>query len=460
MKPPAHIFRQYDIRGIVGEDLFPATAQAIGHAYGTALREARGPDRTERGGVVAVGADNRFSSPELSSALASGLGEAGVDVLELGIVPTPVTYWAEHHLEADGAIQITGSHNPPEWNGIKMTMGGRPYFGRSVAALRERILSGALAEGEGQRTPASVLDGYVRDVARRFRASRPVKVVVDAGNGTGSLVAEGLLRAVGAEVVPLYCESDGSFPNHHPDPSVEENLADLVRSVREEGAEVGIAFDGDADRIGVVDERGRILPGDNLLLLFGLDLLARRGPGELLVYDVKCSQALPEAYEAGGGRALMWKTGHSFIKEKMRETGASIGGELSGHICFADEYIGTDDALYAACRLTSLLADSKRTLSELTEGFPRYVATPEIRLTVTEETKAKVVDRATRYFRARRDVVDVDGVRILFGDGWALLRASNTQPVLVARFEARSKERLGEIRAEVEGWLRGEGIDV
>lgn len=460
MKPSAHIFRQYDIRGIVGEDLSPATAQAVGRAYGTALREAQGSDRTKGGKVVAVGADNRPSSPELSHALATGLGEAGVDVLDLGTVPTPVTYWAERHLEADGAIQITGSHNPPEWNGIKMTMGGRPYFGPSIAALRERILSGDLAAGEGQRTAVPVIEEYVRDVARRFQPARSVRVVVDAGNGTGSLVAEALLRAVGAEVTPLYCESDGSFPNHHPDPAVEENLADLVRSVREEGAELGIAFDGDADRIGVVDERGRILPGDHLLLLFGLDLLARRGPGELLIYDVKCSQALPEAYESAGGRALMWKTGHSFIKEKMRETNASIGGELSGHICFRDEYIGTDDALYAACRLTALLAASKQALSELTEGFPRYVSTPEIRLTLTEEAKARVVDRATRHFRARREVVDVDGVRILFGDGWALLRASNTQPVLVARFEARSEERLGEIRAEVAGWLRGEGIDV
>ena len=460
MKPSPHIFRQYDIRGIVGEDLSSATGRAVGRAYGTALRDVRGRGRTERADVVVVGADNRPSSPGLSSALATGLGEAGVDVLDLGTVPTPVTYWAEHHLEADGAIQITGSHNPPEWNGIKMTMGGRPFFGPSITALRERIVSGDLATGGGERTAVDILEEYVRDVAGRCRADRPVKVVVDAGNGTGSLVAEALLRAVGAVVTPLYCDSDGTFPNHHPDPAVEENLADLVRSVREEGAELGIAFDGDADRIGVVDERGRILAGDLLLLLFGLDLLARRGPGELLVYDVKCSQALPEAYEAAGGTALMWKTGHAFIKEKMRETNASIGGELSGHICFRDEYIGTDDALYAACRLTAILAASTRPLSALTADFPRYVTTPEIRIALTEEAKARVVDRATRHFRARRAVVDIDGVRILFGDGWALLRASNTQPVLVARFEAQSEERLGEIRAEVEGWLRGEGIDV
>ena len=460
MEPPTQIFRQYDIRGIVGEDLLPATARAVGQAYGTALREVRGGEGGRRPGLVAVGADNRPSSPELRDALATGLTEAGADVLDLGTVPTPVTYWAEYRLGADGTIQITGSHNPPEWNGIKMTMGRRPYFGEDIAALRERIVAGTLARGKGRRKPADILDGYVEDISRRFRTSRPIRTVVDAGNGTGSLVAERLLGGIGADVIPLYCDSDGTFPNHHPDPAVEENLADLVRAVREEEADVGIAFDGDADRIGIVDEKGRILAGDLLLLLLGLDLLSRHGPGKLLVYDVKCSQALPEAFEAGGGRALMWKTGHSYIKEKMRETGAAIGGELSGHICFADDYIGTDDALYAACRLTSLLADSDRPLSELTESFPHYASTPEIRLQVTEEVKTRIVDRAAAYFRDRREVVDVDGVRILFGDGWALLRASNTQPVLVARFEARSRERLREIRGEVEGWLRGEGINV
>ena len=458
MRVPAHIFRQYDIRGIVGSDFHPETAEAVGRAYGTVLgRSAEGEPRRP---TIAVGADNRPSSPELSGALASGLASAGIDVLELGTVPTPVTYWAEQDLRTDGAIQITGSHNPPEWNGIKMTLGGKPFFGSDVTSLRDHILEEDFESGAGLRTAAEVLDRYVEDVSGRFTLARPVHLVLDCGNGAGSLVAERLLRSVGAEVTPLFCESDGTFPNHHPDPSVDENMADLIRTVGSTGADLGIAFDGDADRIGAVDGSGRIIRGDILLLLFGLDLLERRGPGQLLVYDVKCSQVLPEVYEAAGGRTLMWKTGHSFIKEKMRETGAPVGGELSGHVCFADDYIGSDDALYAACRLVSLVSSSHQSLAEMTDSLPVYVSTPEIRVELTEETRSRVVDAAIAHFGARNEVVDVDGARILFADGWALMRASNTQPVLVARFEATTEERLVEIRDEVEGWLKGQGVDV
>ena len=458
MRVPAHIFRQYDIRGIVGSDFHPETAEAVGRAYGTVLgRLAEGEPRRP---TVTVGADNRPSSPELSGALASGLASAGIDVLELGTVPTPVTYWAEQDLRTDGAIQITGSHNPPEWNGIKMMLGGKPFFGSDVTSLRDHILEEDFESGAGLRTAAEVLDRYVEDVSGRFTLARPVHLVLDCGNGAGSLVAERLLRSVGAEVTPLFCESDGTFPNHHPDPSVDENMADLIRTVGSTGADLGIAFDGDADRIGAVDGSGRIIRGDILLLLFGLDLLERRGPGQLLVYDVKCSQVLPEVYEAAGGRTLMWKTGHSFIKEKMRETGAPVGGELSGHVCFADDYIGSDDALYAACRLVSLVSSSHQSLAEMTDSLPVYVSTPEIRVELTEETRSRVVDAAIAHFGARNEVVDVDGARILFADGWALMRASNTQPVLVARFEATTEERLVEIRDEVEGWLKGQGVDV
>ena len=461
MEVPAHIFRQYDIRGIVGSDFHPEVAEAVGRAYGTVLRRSvSGIGEAEATPVVAVGADNRPSSPELAEALISGLLFAGIDVHGLGTVPTPVTYWAEKKLRTDGAIQITGSHNPPEWNGIKMTLRGRPYYGDDVTSLRDRILADDFDEGGGERQGTEVLDDYVKDVSGRFRLTRPVKVAVDCGNGTGSLVAERLLQSVGAEVVPIYCESDGTFPNHHPDPSVDENLADLIRVVREVGADLGVAFDGDADRIGAVDGRGRIIRGDVLLLLFGLDLLERRGPDQLLVYDVKCSQALPEVYEAAGGRTLMWKTGHSLIKEKMQETGAPMGGELSGHICFADEYIGSDDALYAACRLVTLVSASDQSLADRTDSFPPYVSTPEIRIEVTEETKARVVNAAVEHFGSRNEVIGVDGARILFGDGWALIRASNTQPVLVARFEARTAERLEEIQGEVEDWLKEQGIHV
>ncbi len=451
-----HIFREYDIRGIIGDDFGPEVAYAVGTAYGTVLRERTGRNAPS----VALGQDNRPSSPELSDAFARGLTSVGVQVHDVGTVPTPVVYWAEHHLGTHGAVMITGSHNPPEWNGIKMTMEGRALYGEGVRGLRDRALDGPASSEGGTVQRQDVLDAYVQDVAGPNTLSRPVKVAVDCGNGTSAVVAERLLGATGAEILPLYCESDGTFPNHHPDPTVDENLVDLVELVRREGAEAGVAFDGDGDRIGVVDETGRVVRGDVLLLLFGLDLLKRRGAGQKLVFDVKCSQVLPEVFEAHGGEAIMWKTGHSLIKERMKVEGAALGGELSGHICFADEYIGVDDALYAACRLARLLEGEKRPLSALVDELPRYESTPEIRMEVTEESKGPIVAGALDHFRERYDVIDVDGVRILFGDGWGLLRASNTQPVLVARYEAKSVERLKEIQEEVEGWLREQGVDV
>jgi len=461
MKLEAHVFREYDIRGIVGLDLSPGLVREVGRAYGTALRQALAHEADSgRPPRVAVGNDNRPSSPGLAAAMVEGLRSAGVTALVLGTVPTPVAYWSEGALEADGVIQITGSHNPPEWNGIKLTLGGRPFYGEDIQGIRRRIQEGDYLTGAGEERSEPVLDRYVDDLAGRIRLERPVRAVVDCGNGVGAVVAVRLLERIGVQVTPLFCESDGTFPNHHPDPTVDENLEDLIRTVRETDAEVGIAFDGDADRIGVVDDRGRIVRGDILLLLFGLDLLARRGPGHLLIHDVKCSQLVPDLYEEAGGRSLMWKTGHSLIKEKMRETGALLGGELSGHICFADEFIGSDDALYAACRLVRLIAELPGSFSEHVSGIPVFASTPEIRIEVTEESKARIVRRAVEYFRSRHDVVDVDGVRILFGDGWGLLRSSNTQPVIVARFEARTPERLAEIQAEVMGWLAKQGVHV
>jgi phosphomannomutase/phosphoglucomutase len=451
-----HIFREYDIRGVVGKDLDADVALHVGRAYATHLRSLV-PDHTPR---VAVGHDNRPSSPDLVDGLVRGLTSAGVDVVDIGMAPTPMVYWAEKTLETDGGIQITGSHNPPEYNGIKMTALGRALYGDTIQGLRERIERDALDSGSGTRSHRDVTDDYVEDVAGRFDLARPLDVVIDCGNGTGALVAERLFNRLGARVTPLYCESDGTFPNHHPDPTVDEYIADMIAEVRSSEAEVGIAFDGDADRLGAVDEHGSVVRGDILLLIFGLDLLARRGPGQKLVFDVKCSQALPEVFSAAGGEPIMWKTGHSLMKEKMRETGAPIGGELSGHICFADNYFGFDDALYDACRLVDLLARSDRSLSQMVADFPTYVSTPELRIEVTEETKFTIVERAQAHFRERYEVIDVDGARVLFGDGWGLLRASNTQPVIVARFEARSAERLAEIREEVGRWLGTQGVDV
>jgi len=358
-----------------------------------------------------------------------------------------------------GALQVTGSHNPSDWNGIKMTRQTRSLHGAEVQALRRTIEDGAFEAGEGRRIPTPVLDRYVKDMVARLGPIDPLKVVVDCGNGTGSVVAPELLKALGVEVIPLYCESDGTFPNHHPDPTVDENLVDLMARVREEGAAFGVAFDGDADRIGVVDDQGRVIRADLLLLLFGLDLLERRGPDQLLIFDVKCSQVLPDVYEEAGGRTLMWKTGHSLMKEKMRETGAPLAGELSGHICFgADEYLGMDDALFCAGWLARMEAGAREPLSARIDRFPRTVSTPEIRLDVTETLKREVVERALERFSGNHEVITVDGARIRFPDGWALIRASNTQPVLVLRFEAASEEGLREIRGVVEGWLAEQGV--
>ena len=451
-----HVFREYDIRGVVGEDIDPGVAEAVGRAYGSELRARLAESRPR----VAVGEDNRPSSPAMRAGLVRGLRAAGCDVLQLGTVPTPVTYFSEYEFAAGGAVQITGSHNPPEYNGIKMTMGKGSVHGDLIRRLLGRIRAGDLATGAGSLETAYPLPAYVADVAGRFRPTRPVKAVVDCGNGAGSVVAVDLLRAAGMEVVPLYCESDGTFPNHHPDPTVDECVQDLIAAVRSHGAEVGIGFDGDADRIGVVDEKGGIVRGDVLLLLFGLDLLRRRGPGQTLVFDVKCSQVLSEEFERAGGVPVMWKTGHSLIKEKMRETGAPLAGELSGHICFADGYYGFDDALYAACRLGALLAASDRPLSEMAGALPAYASTPELRIEVGEEDKFGLVERAREHFSARYDVIAVDGVRVMFGDGWGLIRASNTQPVIVARYEAGTPARLGEIRETMEKWLRGQGVSI
>ena len=454
MKP--HIFRQYDIRGIVGEDLDAGVTEAVGQAFASMVRAATG----KKAPKVAVGNDNRLTSPELVRGLVKGIRAAGVDVLEVGTVPTPVLYWSEATFGTDAGVQITGSHNPPEWNGIKMSLGRSALYGGAIQEIRERIVNGDMEKGAGSHERVEVLDRYVTDISERLPLTRPMKVAVDCGNGVGSLVAVQLLEAIGAEVTPLFCDSDGTFPNHHPDPTVDENLEDLIHAVRGSPHDLGVAFDGDADRLGAVDENGKIVRGDVLLLIYGLDLLEKLGPGQKLIFDVKCSQVLPEVFAAAGGEPIMWKTGHSLIKRKMKETGALLAGELSGHIMVADDYFGFDDALYDACRLISILSRSGRSLSETVSEFPVYVSTPELRIDVSEEQKWSVVDEAVAHFKRSHDVIDVDGARVLFGDGWALLRASNTQPAIVARFEAKSRERLEEIKEEVAGWLRTRGVSL
>jgi phosphomannomutase / phosphoglucomutase len=449
------IFRQYDIRGIVGRDLDQEVAMLVGRAYGTHLREQGSP------GAVAVGRDNRPSGAMLRDALIHGITSTGHDVIDIDVVPTPLLYWSLHHLPVVGGIQITGSHNPPEYNGFKLSVGTTSMHGEDIQQLYRIIERGQYTKGEGRVRHEAVIDRYLDDVVERVGPlSRPLRVVLDCGNGAGALVGPQLLRRLGVHLTSLFCESDGTFPNHHPDPTVVENLAEIIAAVREHRADIGIAFDGDADRIGVIDERGEIVWGDHVLILYARDVLARTGKGQAVIFDVKCSQALPDAIAAAGGRPIMWKTGHSLIKDKMKAEHAPIAGEMSGHMFFEEGFYGHDDAIYGAARLLRILADANASVSGLLADVPRFVSTPEIRVEVEEERKFGIVEDAVKHFRARHDVIDVDGVRVLFGDGWGLVRASNTQPVLVMRFEARSAERLAEIRDEFETWMRAQGVAV
>ena len=457
MSVSSSIFRQYDVRGIVGRDLTGEVAYGIGRGYAAYL--------AERGivGAVAVGRDNRPSGDALRDELVRGLTECGVDVVDVGVVPTPLLYWALHHEPVVGGIQITGSHNPPEYNGFKMCVGTGSMHGAAIQQLYNLIVADVFPAGKGTVRHAAVIDRYVTDIVQRIgRIARPdgtpLRVVYDCGNGAGALVAPQLMTALGVEAIGLFTESDGTFPNHHPDPTVPENLADCIAAVAREHADIGIAFDGDADRIGVVDGNGRIIWGDHILILYARDVLARTGRGQPIIFDVKCSQALTDTIAAAGGVPVMWKTGHSLIKDKMKEMHAPIAGEMSGHMFFSEGFYGHDDALYAAARLLRIMADANQTLEQLLAVVPPFVSTPELRIDTDEESKFAIVARAAAYFGATHEVIDVDGVRVLFGDGWGLLRASNTQPVIVARFEARSVERLAEIRAFMEQWLHTQGV--
>ncbi|MEO7521165.1 MAG: phosphomannomutase/phosphoglucomutase [Gemmatimonas sp.] len=453
------IFRQYDVRGIVGRDLTDDVAYALGRGYAAYL-DARGIR-----GAVAVGRDNRPSGNSLRDAMIRGLTECGYDVVDVGVVPTPLLYWALHHEHVVGGIQITGSHNPPEYNGFKLSIGTGSLHGEEIQVLHRLIVGGQFPSGSGTVRHVEVVNRYVSDIVARVGAIRrgdgsALRVVYDCGNGAGALVAPQLMHALGVDAVGLFTESDGTFPNHHPDPTVPGNLEDLIAAVQREGAEIGVAFDGDADRIGVVDRNGRIIWGDHILILYARDVLARTGRGQPIIFDVKCSQALTDEIAAAGGVPVMWKTGHSLIKDKMKSTGAPIAGEMSGHMFFTEGFYGHDDALYAAARLLRILADSGKRIDQLLADVPYFVATPEIRIDTDEEQKFVIVERAAAHFGATHDVIDVDGARVLFGDGWGLLRASNTQPVIVARFEARSAERLEEIRNEMEGWLLEQGVSL
>ena len=447
MRANPEIFREYDIRGIADRDLAAPISIRLGQAVGTYLkREGRS--------CITLARDCRLSSERLASEVGRGLQMTGLEVIDIGVVPTPLLYFSLHHFgDVDGGVMITGSHNPADYNGLKVSSGKTTIHGEEIQKIG-RILEGAdLEQGSGGTESREIEDPYRRMVRERIgRLSRPLKVVVDAGNGTASDLAPRVYRELGCEVVELFCEMDGSFPNHHPDPTVAENLEDLVAAVQQDGADLGIAFDGDGDRIGAVDDTGRILWGDELMILFSREILARH-PGATIIGEVKCSMNLYRQIESHGGIGIMWKAGHSLIKAKMKETGAALAGEVSGHIFFADGFFGFDDATYAGARLLQLVADSGQRISQLLENVPPLYNTPEIRVSAPESQKFEIVRRLQEYFSRHYETVTVDGVRVLFEDGWGLVRASNTQPALVLRFEASSPDRLEEIRSIVESKL-------
>jgi phosphomannomutase/phosphoglucomutase len=449
MNVPKSIFRQYDVRGLVDRELTPDFARALGRAFGSVAA-----DRLGRAPVIAVGRDNRPSGPALSEGVRRGIAESGGTAIDVGTLPTPALYFGVSALKTDGGLQVTGSHNPPEFNGFKMVLVGEAFHGDDILGLWEIIMAERWRSGKGKQTSdGSVLQRYREGIISRHKLERPVRVAVDCGNGAGSLVAVSTLQGLGAEVTPLFCESDGTFPNHHPDPTVPENLRDLQAEVRRGGAELGIAFDGDADRIGAVDETGEIIYGDQLLVIFGRDAVRRFGKGTPVIFDVKCSEVLPAALTAAGAHPVMWKTGHSLIKAKMKELNAPLAGEMSGHMFFGGDYLGFDDALFAAARLLEIVSRQPFGLAPLLADLPRTYATPEIRVDCPEEEKFDLVERAAVHFATLYPVNTIDGVRITFPEGWGLLRASNTQPVLVMRFEATDQAKRDEYRAEVEGWL-------
>ncbi len=436
------IFREYDIRGIVGKDFNLDHVEMIGRGFATFLAGHRGTK-------CVVGRDCRLSSPGVRDALVRGLTQGGADVIDVGLCPTPVLYYASRSLEADGAVMITASHNPPDYNGFKMCLGTDTLFGAQIQELRKVIEAGDFSSGDGSIEERDVLPGYCDRILKDIKLDRPVKLAVDAGNGTGGLAAGPVLKRLNCVPVELFMEPDGSFPNHEPDPTVPDNLRVLSRTVVDQGLDLGIAFDGDADRLGVVDEGGRILYGDMLMVVFARDIL-KDNPGGKFIGEVKCSQVMYDDIRARGGVPIMWKTGHSLIKQKLKEEDALLAGEMSGHFFFSHRYFGFDDAIYAACRLLEILSREARPLSAYLSDLPATVNTPEIRVDCPEELKFPLVKRVKEKLSAGHEVIDIDGVRVVFPDGWGLVRASNTSPVIVLRFEARTDERLREIRTMVE----------
>lgn len=439
------IFREYDIRGIAGDALNENVVETVGKAYGTMVKD-RGVKK------VSVGRDCRDTSPAYTEALIRGLNSTGIDVLDIGLVTTPLVYFSLFNTDVDGGIMVTASHNPGEYNGLKLCVGKDSLFGDGIQELRKVAESGNFVTGNGTVEKTNLLEEYFNYLKENLDIKPGLKVVVDGGNGTGGLTAPEALKSFGCEIIELYTELDGSFPNHHPDPTVEKNLVDLIKTVKENNYDVGLAFDGDADRIGVVDDNGEIIWGDMLVLIYALDVL-EQNQGATIVGDVKCSANLFNGIKKAGGNPIMWKTGHSLIKSKIKEENAALAGEMSGHIFFNDKFPGYDDAVYAGLRLLEIMSKTGKKVSELLSDIPKTFSTPEIRVNCPDEIKFRVTEIVKNKLRKGNEVVDIDGVRVEYPDGWGLLRASNTQPALVLRFEAQSEKRLNDIRETVENTL-------
>lgn len=431
------IFREYDIRGIADTDLTDEVANAIGKAYGTYVKRKEAKS-------VSVGCDVRLTSPRLKAAVIEGIQTTGVNIVDVGTVPTPVLYFSVFHYDTDGGMMITGSHNPIEYNGFKMNMKSGSVFGQEIQVLKQFIQTNDFENGDSNIRSENAVPAYVSMLNEKFNFSKKLKMIMDPGNGTAGPLASSFFINKGMDVDCIFCEPDGNFPNHLPDPTVLKYTKALRAKVVESGADIGIGYDGDSDRLGVIDNLGRPIFADRLIAIMARDLLSRH-PGEKIIFDVKCSQSLVDEIKKYGGTPLMWKTGHAILKSKMKEENSLLAGEMSGHIFFGENYYGFDDAIYASALMIRILCESDKTIAEIVDEIPAFYSTPEVRVECSDEEKFKIVDDLVHYFKSRYEVIDVDGVRALFGDGWGLVRASNTQPALVLRMEAKTEERLKEI---------------
>lgn len=442
------IFREYDIRGVAGKDICEKDVVDIGRAYGSLLRQ-QGKKK------ISVGRDCRTTSDRFSQLFIQGIVSTGCDVVDIGTCPTPVLYFSIHHLELDGGAMVTASHNPPEYNGFKLMSGHNSIHSQGLQDLLRIIEQKAFVTGEGRETKADVTVPYMAHLKENIHLSRKIRIGIDAGNGTGGITAVPVLNALGCEVYDIFCDLDGTFPNHEADPTQKKNLKDLIALVKDKGLDLGVGYDGDADRIGVVDKNGRVIYGDQLMVIYAREILKRK-PGATFISEVKCSMVMYDDIRKHGGNAIMWRTGHSLIKKKMKEENAELAGEMSGHMFFKDRYFGFDDALYATCRLLEIMADTGKGVDELIADLPQTVTTPELRVECPDAIKFMVVDKIVAHYKAipGQEVIDIDGLRAVYADGWGLVRASNTQPALVLRFESLTQKRLDEIRKEIESTLK------